>query len=49
MVHGAIGGWLGQVCVILARESSLDMIYPDAGAEHARNTNRARSRLRLEW
>ena len=34
LVHGAIGGWLGQVCVILPGERLLDQIYPDASAEH---------------
>ena len=34
LVHGALGGWLGQACVILPGENLLDMIYPDAGAEH---------------
>jgi len=34
LVHAAIGGWLGQVCVILPGERLLDQIYPDASAEH---------------
>ena len=33
-MHGAIGGWLGQVCVILPGERQLDQIFPDASAEH---------------
>lgn len=27
LVHGAIGGWYGQVCTILPGEESLDLIY----------------------
>ncbi|MEN6555187.1 MAG: HesA/MoeB/ThiF family protein [Anaerolineaceae bacterium] len=34
LVHGAIGGWLGQVCVVLPGENLLDQVYPDADAEH---------------
>ena len=33
-MHGAIGGWLGQVCVILPGERQLDQIFPDASTEH---------------
>jgi len=34
LVHGAVGGWLGQVCVIQPGENLLDIIYPDAKVEH---------------
>ena len=34
LVHGAAGGWLGQVCVVRPGEQLLDVIYPDAAMEH---------------
>jgi len=34
LVHGAVGGWLGQVCVIQPGENLLDIIYPDSKVEH---------------
>ncbi|MBP7032653.1 MAG: ThiF family adenylyltransferase [Anaerolineaceae bacterium] len=34
LVHGAVGGWLGQVCVIQPGENLLDIIYPDTKVEH---------------
>ncbi len=29
LVHGAIGGWYGQVCTILPGDNTLDKIYPE--------------------
>lgn len=29
LVHGAIGGWYGQVCTILPGDDTLNKIYPD--------------------
>jgi len=34
LVHGAVGGWLGQVCVIQPGENLLDLIYPEPSVEH---------------
>lgn len=34
LVHGAVGGWLGQICVIHPGEQLLDIIYPDSKVEH---------------
>ena len=30
LVHGAIAGWCGQVCVVMPGQDLLDKIYPDA-------------------
>lgn len=32
MVHGAVGGWCGQVCFIPPGGDALDRLYPDGGA-----------------
>jgi molybdopterin/thiamine biosynthesis adenylyltransferase len=34
LVHGAVGGWLGQVCVVRPGENLLDLIYPEPSVEH---------------
>jgi len=34
LVHGAVAGWRGQVCVILPGERLLDKLYPAQVAEH---------------
>jgi len=34
MVHAALGGWLGQVCVVRPGENLLDLIYPEPSVEH---------------
>ena len=33
LVHGAVAGWRGQVCVILPGERSLNVLYPDRTLE----------------
>jgi molybdopterin/thiamine biosynthesis adenylyltransferase len=33
LVHGAVAGWRGQVCVILPGERSLDILYPNLSLE----------------
>lgn len=31
LVHGAVAGWLGRICVIQPGEDLLDLLYPDLG------------------
>lgn len=34
LVHGAVAGWRGQLCVILPGEKMLNKLYPSKEAEH---------------
>ena len=34
LVHGAVAGWRGQVCLILPEEKLLDKLYPGQEVEH---------------
>ncbi len=38
LVHGAIAGWCGQVCVIQPGERKLDTLYPQLGMEKGAET-----------
>jgi molybdopterin/thiamine biosynthesis adenylyltransferase len=39
LVHGAVAGWMGQVCVVMPGERLLDMLYPDQNAERGEEIN----------
>lgn len=34
LVHGAVAGWRGQICVVLPGAKLLDQLYPDQLTEH---------------
>lgn len=38
LVHGAIAGWCGQVCVVMPGQDLLNKIYPDSGVQHGDET-----------
>jgi molybdopterin/thiamine biosynthesis adenylyltransferase len=39
LVHGAVAGWMGQVCVVKPGERLLDKLYPDQNAERGEEIN----------